>query len=177
MELSAEAQERVLQRIIDIADTKATITREDLPFIIADILESRDYQHIELLTCAINSGFDIESTASVRVRVGEETHKASGSGNGGFDAFNDAMKKILKPDNIQFPELTDFEIRIPKGGSTNALTECFITWNDGGRTFKTRGVHANQVFAGVNAMMRMLNMTVQSKTVGESYSQPLERPE
>ena len=177
MELSAEAQERVLQRIVDIADTKATITREDLPFIIADILESRDYQHIELLTCAINSGFDIESTASVRVRVGEETHKASGSGNGGFDAFNDAMKKILKSDNVQFPELTDFEIRIPKGGSTNALTECFITWNDGGRTFKTRGVHANQVFAGVNAMMRMLNMTVQSKTVGESYSQPLERPE
>jgi D-citramalate synthase len=177
MELSAEAQERVLQRIIDIADTKATITREDLPFIIADILESRDYQHIELLTCAINSGFDIESTASVRVRVGEETHKASGSGNGGFDAFNDAMKKILKPDDIQFPELTDFEIRIPKGGSTNALTECFITWNDGGRTFKTRGVHANQVFAGVNAMMRMLNMTVQSKTACESYSQPLERPE
>ena len=88
MELSAEAQERVLQRIIDIADTKATITREDLPFIIADILESRDYQHIELLTCAINSGFDIESTASVRVRVGEKTHKASGSGNGGFDAFS-----------------------------------------------------------------------------------------
>ena len=150
MELSAEAQERVLQRIIDIADTKATITREDLPFIIADILESRDYQHIELLTCAINSG---------------------------FYAFNDAMKRILKPENNQFPELTDFEIRIPKGGSTNALTECFITWNDGGRTFKTRGVHANQVFAGVNAMMRMLNMTVQSKTADESYSQPLERPE
>ena len=177
MELSAETQERVLQRIVDIADTKATITREDLPFIIADILESRDYQHIELLTCAINSGLDIESTASVRVRVGEEVHKASGSGNGGFDAFNNAMKKILNPDDIQFPELTDFEIRIPKGGSTNALTECFITWNDGTRTFKTRGVHGNQVFAGVNAMIRMLNLTVQSRTADESRSEPLERPE
>ena len=93
MELSAETQERVLQRIVDIADTKATITREDLPFIIADILESRDYQHIELLTCAINSGLDIESTASVRVRVGEEVHKASGSGNGGFDAFNNSIEE------------------------------------------------------------------------------------
>ena len=100
-----------------------------------------------------------------------------GSRNGGFDAFNNAMVKILKPDNIQFPDLTDFEIRIPKGGSTNALTECFITWTDGARAFKTRGVHANQVFAGVNAMMRMLNMTVQSKVAGESPSEPLERPE
>jgi D-citramalate synthase len=63
--------------------------------------------------------------------VGEKINKASGSGNGGFDAFNDAMKKILNTDDVQFPELTDFEIRIPKGGSTNALTECFITWNDG----------------------------------------------
>jgi hypothetical protein len=51
------------------------------------------------------------------------------------------------------------------------------TLRDGERTFKTRGVHGNQVFAGVNAMMRMLNMTVQSKTAGESYSQPLEHPE
>ncbi|GIS89436.1 MAG: hypothetical protein CM1200mP18_21460 [Gammaproteobacteria bacterium] len=36
----------------EIADTKATITPEDLPFIIADILESRDFQHIELLNCS-----------------------------------------------------------------------------------------------------------------------------
>jgi len=177
VELSTENQDKVLKRIVEIADTKAVITREDLPFIIADILESRESQHIELLTCSINSGFDIESTASVRVRVGDEVHKISGSGNGGFDAFNNAMKKILDPDEVQFPELTDFEIRIPKGGSTNALTECFITWDDGKRTFKTRGVHANQVFAGVNAAVRMLNMVMQSKTAGEGSSEPLERPE
>jgi D-citramalate synthase len=109
--------------------------------------------------------------------VGEEIHKGSGSGNGGFDAFNNAMKRILKPDNVQFPDLADFEIRIPKGGSTNALTEGFITSNDGVWTFKTPGVHANQVFVGVNATMRMLNMTVQSKAAGEFDSQPLERLE
>ena len=174
LELSVENQERVLQRIVEIAETKATITREDLPFIIADILESRDYQYIELLTCAINSGFDIESTASVRVRVGKDTHKSSGFGNGGFDAFTNAMKKLLEPNGFCFPELADFEIRIPKGGSTNALTECFITWNDGKRTFKTRGVHANQVFAGVNATVRMLNMTMQSQKIDEEFFEPPE---
>jgi D-citramalate synthase len=88
------------------------------------------------------------------------------------------MKTILDPDEVQFPELTDFEIRIPKGGSTNALTECFITWNDGKRTFKTRGVHVNQVFAGVNATVRMLNMIMQSNLEGEeSHPYSLESPE
>ena len=177
IELSIENQEKVLKRIVEIADTKAVITREDLPFIIADILESRELQHVELLTCSINSGFDIESTVSARVRIGEEIHEVSGSGNGGFDAFNNAMKNILDPKEVQFPQLTDFQIRIPKGGSTNALTECFITWNDGKRTFRTRGVHANQVFAGVNATVRMLSTMMQAKMQGEGNSEPLQRPE
>ncbi|MEE1558937.1 MAG: alpha-isopropylmalate synthase regulatory domain-containing protein, partial [Arenicellales bacterium] len=175
LELSAENQQKVLDRIVEIADTKETITPEDLPFIIADILESGDYKHVELLNCSINSGYEIESTASVRVRVGEEVHKSSGSGNGGFDAFITAMKKILEPSGFRFPELTDFEIRIPKGGHSNALTECFVTWTDGGHEFKTRGVHANQVFAGVNAALRMLNMVMYQN--GAEDSGPLAKPE
>ena len=177
IELSEENQAKVLKRIIEIADTKATITREDLPFIIADILESGDYQHVELLNCSITSGYEIESTASVRVRVGDMIHKASDSGNGGFDAFIKAMGRILKPDGFEFPALTDFEIRIPKGGHTSALTECFISWDDNGRRFKTRGVHANQVFAGVNAAMRMLNVKMRDQDGAASESQPLQQPE
>ena len=177
IDLSEENQAKVLQRIVEIADTKATITPEDLPFIIADILESGDYQHVELLNCSITSGLEIESTASVRVRVGEEIHKSSDSGNGGFDAFIKALRKVLDPGGFEFPELIDFEIRIPKGGHTSALTECFITWEDDGRRFKTRGVHANQVFSGVNAAMRMLNMKMRQKDSPEGESRPLEKPE
>ncbi|HAT17761.1 MAG TPA: hypothetical protein DCS76_08215, partial [Gemmatimonadetes bacterium] len=47
---------------------------------------------------------------------------------------------------------------IPKGGSTSALTEVFITWRDGPGTVRTRGVSPNQVLAGVGATLRMLNM-------------------
>ena len=148
-----------------------------MAIIIADILESGDYQHVELLNCSITSGLEIESTASVRVRVGEEIHKSSDSGNGGFDAFIKALRKVLDPGGFEFPELIDFEIRIPKGGHTSALTECFITWEDGGRRFKTRGVHANQVFSGVNAAMRMLNMKMRQKDSPEGESRPLEKPE
>jgi D-citramalate synthase len=155
--LSPEDRAHVLERIVKMGDQKATITVEDLPFIIADVLESKDYRHIELLSCSVTSGLDLESTVSIRVSLEGELRRSSGSGNGGFDAFIDAVKKVL-PDTISFPELVDYELRIPQGGSTSALTEVLITWQGPERTFRTRGVHANQVFAGINATLRMLNV-------------------
>ncbi len=156
--LSKEDQSKVLKRIIALGDSKSTITTEDLPFIIADVLESNDYKHIELLNCSITSGLDLESTVSIRVKIQNEVYKASGSGNGGFDAFIVAIRQVLDKQDFHFPELVDYHVRIPRGGSTNALTECFITWRDDHRMIKTRGVHANQVFAGINATLKMLNM-------------------
>lgn len=167
--LSSQDQAEVLKRIVKLGDSKATITVEDLPFIIADVLETKDYRHIELLSCSVTSGLDLESTVSIRANVDGEIKKASGSGNGGFDAFIDAVKKVLPP-SIEFPELADYELRIPKGGSTSALTEVLITWRDGSRTFRTRGVNANQVFAGVAATLRMLNVRLHKGAEGAAPS-------
>jgi len=65
---------------------------------------------------------------------------------------------VLKKKGIPLPRLADYEVRIPRGGRADALTECVITWEDAEGTFKTRGVHSNQVFAGINATIRMINM-------------------
>jgi D-citramalate synthase len=156
--LTKENMEKVLKRVVELGDTKKTITSEDLPFIIAEVLESKDYSHIELLNCSITSGLDLESTASIRVRIGDSVEISAGIGNGGFDAFMNAIGKVLKRYGVTLPKLTDFEVRIPRGGRTNALTEATITWDDERGTFKTRGVQSNQVFAAVNATMRMINM-------------------
>ena len=126
-------------------------------------MERKDFRHIELLTCSITSELDHASTVSIEVNVNDEVHEASGSGNGGFDAFVDAIRKVL-PAGLEFPELVDYELLIPKGGSTGALTEVFITWRDGSRTVRTRGVSANQVLAGVGATLRMLNMKLHQAT-------------
>ena len=161
--LSPEDEKKLLERVVQLGDSKAIVTADDLPFIIADILEGEDYNHIELLNCSINSGLDLESTVSIRVRLYNENYRSSGSGNGGFDAFIVAIRNILDEKEFDFPQLLDYEIRIPKGGSTSALTECFITWQDGRRTLKTRGVHTNQVLAGINATMRMVNVKLQQQ--------------
>ncbi|RBW43792.1 2-isopropylmalate synthase [Psychromonas sp. B3M02] len=163
IDLDAEQQKKLLKRIVQLGDQKATITADDLPFIIADLLERNDFNNVELLNCSINSGLDLESTVSIRVRVNDKIHKASGSGNGGFDAFIKAMKKILNEHDFVFPELVDFELRIPPGGQTSALTECSVTWEDDGEQFTTRGVNTNQVIAGIGATLRMINLRLQDK--------------
>jgi D-citramalate synthase len=163
--LTGENLEKVLKRVVELGDSKKTITAEDLPFIIAEVLEGRDYDYIELINCSITSGLNLESTASIRVRVGERVELSAGIGNGGFDAFMSAIAKVLERFDIPLPELVDFEVRIPRGGQTDALTEATITWQERQRTFKTRGVHSNQVFAAMNATIRMLNLQMHQRQV------------
>ncbi|MCH9696850.1 MAG: 2-isopropylmalate synthase [Gammaproteobacteria bacterium] len=163
LNLSAENQKKVLSRIVELGDSKQTITSDDLPFIIADVLESESYQHIRLLNCTITSGYELESTVSLRVEIKGNEHVASGCGNGGFDAFIDAIEKVLKQYDYTLPELTDYEVRIPKGGHTDAFTECVISWDCQGRTRKTRGVHSNQVFASVLATIRVINIELEER--------------
>jgi len=159
--LSEVDQDKVLQRVVELGDAKKRITSEDLPFIIAEVLEGRDYEHVELLNCSVTSGLELESTASIRIRIGDEVHLSSGIGNGAFDAFMEALRRIQGRLAIRLPDLLDYEVRIPYGGKSSALTECLITWDTGGETLRTRGVHVNQVFAAVKAAVRMLNIQLQ----------------
>lgn len=163
--LSTENQKRVLEKIVQLGDSKQIITTEDLPFIIADVLENEDYKHIKLLDCSIVSRLDQSSLANIKVDVNGKEHESSGTGNGGFDAFIVAVNKVLKEYGAELPELLDYEVRIPKGGHTNALTECVITWDGEGKKHKTRGVHANQVFASISAALRMSNTQLHEKSV------------
>lgn len=158
--LSEENQRRVLARIVHLGDSKKSITAEDLPFIIAEVLESHDYDHAELVACTLSSSLELESTASIKIRIEDETYTSAGSGNGGFDAFINALAKVVKRRGMALPRLLDYEVRIPKGGRTDALTECTITWSAESGELKTRGVHANQVFASIGATVRMLNILI-----------------
>ena len=166
LSLSEEAQKKVLKKIVELGDSKQTITPDDLPFIIADVMESRDYKHIELLDCSISSSLNSESAVSIKVKLDDDIYEASGTGNGGFDAFIDAVNQVLVNKQYELPRLVDYEIRIPRGGETNALTECIITWQSGGKNIRTRGVHANQVYASVNAALRLINLQLHERQTG-----------
>jgi D-citramalate synthase len=161
--LSKENTQKLLSRVVELGDSKKSITLEDLPFIIAEVLEGRDYDYLKLLNVSLTSGLNLDSTASVRLKIlGEDEEvTAAGVGTGGFDAFMSVMRKVLRRFDVKLPQLIDYEVRIPRGGRQDALTECTITWeDDADGTLKTRGVDSNQVFASVNAAMRMINITM-----------------
>lgn len=155
--LSADNLKKVLQRVVTLGDSKETITADDLPFIIADVLESNDYQHIRLIDCEIHSNLNEQSRVTLSVEINGTEYTESGMGNGGYDAFIAALKHILDKVGFVMPELVDYSVRIPKGGRPGALTECTITWAGEPRNLRTRGVHANQVYAAVLATLRMVN--------------------
>jgi len=161
--LSPEDRAKVLERVVALGDSKHVITSEDLPFIIADVMESKEYQHIELQNCLINTGLDVESTASLLVTIDGDEYQSSGAGNGGFDAFMDAIEKVLSEKSFVMPLLADYEVHIPRGGKTDALTECIITWQTDAQEFKTRGVDSNQVLAAVKATLRMINIMLHAQ--------------
>lgn len=156
--LSKENQEKVLAKVVQLGDSKQVITLDDLPFIIADVLESSHIKHVVLIECEIVSTFGGQSKIEIALELNGDLHRSSGTGNGGFDAFVNAINKILASIPFSLPDLVNYEVHIPKGGTTSALTESIITWNAEGRTIKTRGVHANQVFSAIFATLRVVNL-------------------
>ncbi|MBQ2565635.1 MAG: 2-isopropylmalate synthase, partial [Bacteroidales bacterium] len=56
------------------------------------------------------------------------------------------------------PRLSDYIVKIPPGGRTDALVETTITWELDGHEFKTRGVDSDQAEAAIKATVKMLNI-------------------
>ncbi len=165
IQLIEENLQKVLKRVVELGDTKKTMTAADLPMIITDVLETSESQRIELLNCSISSGLSLRATATIHLRIDSKEYLEVGSGNGGYDAFMSAVKKVLKNINLNPPELVDYQIRIPRGGKTNALTEAIITWEVDGKRLQTIGIDSDQVIAAVNSTLKMLNLQlIQSKT-------------
>ncbi len=162
--LSIEDQAKLLDRVVSLGDSKNIITADDLPFIIADVMESREYQRLELISCDISTGLNRGSSVSLTLAIDGEECEGSGIGNGGFDAFMDAITKVLLKNEFTMPMLKDYEVHIPRGGKTDALTECIITWQTDDQDFKTRGIDANQVMAAVKATLRMINIKLQAES-------------
>ncbi len=164
--LNDENFQRVLQRVVELGDSKKSITSEDLPFLIAEVLESNDYDYLRLLDCTVTSSIPLISTASYLLLIEGREQLVTGEGNGGFDAFMNGLQRLMKRRGITLPQLADYEVRIPRGGHSDALTECAITWEGEERRYKTRGIHVNQVFAAMYAAVRMVNIVLHSQHRG-----------
>jgi len=157
--LSDEELKKVTQRIIQLGDRKEVVTPEDLPYIISDVLDSEAIEEkVSVLNYVLTHSKNLKPSATLQVRIGEDTFEESAQGDGQYDAFMNALKKIYVQLQTELPMLTNYTVRIPPGGKTDALCETIITWRIGERDVKTRGLDSDQTVSAIQATQKMLNL-------------------
>ena len=168
IKLSDANRKKVLDRIIELGDRKHAVVPEDLLMIIADVLKTPAEHLVRIRRYKIDVASDKPPSASVSVSFQGRTSEASGTGDGGYDAFMKALTEAVSPHGIDMPRLADYRVRIPPGGRTEALVETLIQWSDrsNGRRFSTVGVDTDQTAAAVIATEKMLNIVAHERARG-----------
>lgn len=167
--LSKEEMKKVTERIIELGDKKESITQDDLPFIINDVLgNSIADPSVEILNYSLSVAKGLKSTATVAVAIEGIVQEQTASGDGQYDAFMNALSEIYQRLGRSFPRLIDYEVHIPPGGETDALVVTTITWEQDKRLFKTKGLDSDQAIAAIKATTRMLNIIENKEKVHES---------
>jgi len=156
--LSDQDLKKVTQRIIELGDRKEIVSPADLPYIISDVLDSVAVQQkVRIEDYVLTHSKDLNPSVTLKITVEGQSVEEHAQGDGQYDAFMNALKKIYKQKKMVLPELTDYAVRIPPGGKSDALCETIITWRHDGREFKTRGLDSDQTVAAIKSTLKMLN--------------------
>lgn len=158
IDLDEESMKKVTQRVIELGDKKEIVTQEDLPYIISDVLR-HDIQEnkIKILNYSLSLAQGLRPVATLKVEIDDKTYEETATGDGQYDAFVRALRKIYKSLDRPFPMLINYAVSIPPGGRTDAFVQTVITWHHEGVEFKTRGLDADQIEAAIKATIKMLN--------------------
>lgn len=166
IELDPESLKIVTEKIIELGDKKETVTSDDLPYIVADVLNNKEVENkILIKNYSITHAYGLHPVASVSIEVNGKNYEESAHGDGQYDAFMNAIKNIYKTLKKPLPKLIDYTVTIPPGGKTDALVETVITW-ESNHEFKTRGLDSDQTASAIKATMRMLNIIEHEKEGG-----------
>lgn len=159
IELDPESMKKVTQHIIELGDKKETVTQEDLPYIITDVLKSKSIEEkITILNFSLSTAAGLKPVATLKIQIDDRSFEETSVGDGQYDAFMKALKKIYAKLKKDLPKLIDYVVSIPPGGRTDALVQTVITWNTGKNEFRTRGLDSDQTVAAIKATMKMLNI-------------------
>lgn len=159
IELDHDVMVKVVTKVIELGDRKKTITKEDLPYIIRDILGNKvEEEKVKIQNYYLCTAKGLKPVATLSLMYDEEEYEETAKGDGQYDAFMNAVKKIYKHIGRKLPRLVDYVVTIPPGGKTDALVETSITWEYDERIFKTRGLDPDQTAAAIIATEKMLNI-------------------
>jgi D-citramalate synthase len=166
LELTPDQTQKVTKRITELGDRKEIVTQEDLPYIVSDVLKHDvPTDKIQLLSYMVTTSYGLKPLASIKVSINGNEYAADSTGDGQYDAFVKALRKIYKDKlNRTFPILANYSVSIPPGGRTDALVQTIITWRYADKILRTRGLDADQTEAAIKATFKMLNIFEESLT-------------
>jgi D-citramalate synthase len=162
IELTSEQIKTLRDEVASLGHRKEQITQADLLFLIADLFEQPEMVPFKILDCEIKISLNGERSAYVKADYKGEILEADAKGDGGYNAFWNAVKKMLEPKEIQIPKLVDYSITIPPGGQTSALTMASIGWEHNKKKLQSKGVETDQHFAAVRATEKILNLILRN---------------
>lgn len=150
---------KVTQRVIELGDRKETVTKEDLPYIISDVLDSSLYdQKVIVESYVLTNAMGLRPSATISMSIDGEKFEENAQGDGQFDAFMNALTKVYIKKKRTLPKLIDYAVRIAPGSSSDALCETIITWETPEKKFLTRGLDSDQTVCAIKATQKMLNI-------------------
>lgn len=159
IKLSDEELKIVTQRIIQLGDRKEMVTKEDLPYIISNVLDRNAIEkRIIVENYVLTHSKDLNPSCTLKVTIEGVSYESSAQGDGQYDAFMKALGKTFDKIGRIMPELTDYTVRIPPGGNTDALCETKITWKYNNKEYITRGLDSDQTVSAIQATEKMLNL-------------------
>ena len=134
------------------------VTKEDLPYIISDVLDRTYEEKVKVNSYVLTHSKGLKPSTTVSLTIENETFEENAQGDGQFDAFMNAIKRVFKKKNFVLPSLIDYAVRIPPGSNSDALCETIITWESNGNDFVTRGLDSDQTVSAIKATEKMLNI-------------------
>ena len=160
--LNDEELKQVTQRIIELGDKKQKVTTHDLPYIISDVLDSEtSVNTVAIKSYVLTHSKGLQPSTTVSIEIEGEILEENASGDGQYDAFLNAIRKMYKKKKRQLPQLVDYAVHIPPGSHSDALCETSITWLLDGKEFITRGLDSDQTVSAIKATEKMLNSIAQ----------------
>jgi 2-isopropylmalate synthase len=149
--LSEEELNQTYQRFLLVADKKQEVFDEDLVAIMHDEIHvAPELYRLEYLH--IYSGTSTIPTATVRMRVNEETREGASIGDGPVDAVCKAISLVTRTT----ARLAQYEIRAVTSG-TEAMGEATVHLDDGTRKVVGRGASTDVIEASAKAYIDGLN--------------------
>jgi len=156
--LNDDELQKVTARIIALGDKKERVTKEDLPYIISDVLDSDYKQNVFVKSYVLTHAKGLQPSATLSLEIKGKVYEENASGDGQYDAFMNALRKIYTSQKLELPKLVDYAVRIPPGSNSDALCETIITWNLNEKELISRGLDSDQTVSAIKATEKMLNI-------------------